>query len=92
MGPVGQRPARSGHQTTRRASRFHSGDCLVTLTVHDAQQRDATVLYDDVDRIVASGLGAGEPRRAKREEITTAERVAMSPQQPASKRERNGSR
>src|SRR5882762_6559262 len=60
-------------------TRAQTGDSLVGLAVHDADQGDCSALHDDVKRIVAKRLHPWEAPKTYRVKAVV-ERVPMAPQ------------
>src|SRR3979490_949809 len=65
-----------------RDVRFDAGDVLIAHVIHHTEQRDPSVVYDDVDGVIACRLRAGKAARTERLEPGT-EGVAMSPKHSA---------
>src|SRR5258706_7518574 len=70
---------------SRHLTRAQAGNGLVALGVHHAEQCDLPVFDDDVERVVAERLHAGEPTEVHAVKAG-AERMAVAPQQASARR------
>src|SRR5207249_6961080 len=70
---------------SRHFAGAQTGNGLVALGVHHAEQGDPAVLDDDVERIIAERLHAREPPEVHRVKAA-AERVPVTPQHASARR------